>query len=246
MEAKRVLGLKGQGLELDDTFYDAIVNTPRCGHRDVALLGTNEAAPNQWLKAKATKGLSYNILGVVPNMPKGDYNQEILDSFAIWEQVCGVQFRWEQGNNSADILINVSNSRSEDFGTPGNVLAWAYLPQGSNHTQQLLLKLDLAESWSLNAASGSIDLGLVMRHEIGHLLGLDHTSVASQLMNPIYNPAIPGPQARYDINETVKRYGLPKIQGPTPGPTEPKPKDPDFRSIKVVVDNVFYRLVKEG
>ena len=134
--------------------------------------------------------------------------QSALDS---WNAVCGIR-----------LVLTEDFGRANIFANPGRIdgrsgtLAWSYLPCGANQNSRMEQKYDTGESWTFNFLKG------VAAHEIGHALGLSHSSSKSDLMAPIFNGNILTPQAG-DIREVVARYGKPTNPPPVPptGPTDP-------------------------
>jgi hypothetical protein len=229
--ANKILGVDGQSIT--DQTVKGMLTIPRCGCTDAQFARTEL---NQWLLSKAQAGITYNILGYVNGLSRDSQEEQIANAFAYWEQVSSFR-AIRSSDRNADILINVSSSRQEEFGTAGNVLAWAYLPQGKNWTKQLLMKFDLAENWN------SISLEVVACHEIGHLLGLDHTDINGELMFPTYNQRVTKPQKRYDIPQCQLRY--PWTAAGQPPVVVDTASDPLLAAI-VTHGNRTYRLVRSN
>lgn len=65
----------------------------------------------------------------------------------------------------------------------GGTLAHAFYPEDGR------IHFDESEKFTLNSGSGT-NLLWVAVHEIGHVLGLDHTNVKGAIMHPIYSDDI--------------------------------------------------------
>lgn len=252
-KAQEILGLEPTGLDSDlniAKFEKRIITTPRCGHVDVAK-ARGDSSINQWLKDKVLNpknGLKYAIQRYVDGISRQDQKDIIADSFAAWQKHTQLAVYMVDDPSDADIVIDASANRREEFGTAGNVLAWAHLPQGSRWTGKLLMKYDLAETWLTGTVSPNAR-GVYMRnvtaHEIGHLLGIEHTDIKGQLMFPIYTWNIYDPQPGYDVDQAQLRYEKATIQVPGP-PVKPgatPPQDNLLKDMIVTYKGNVYRLV---
>lgn len=132
------------------------------------------------------------------------------------ERVCGLKFKPIVDPIKANLVYSTGRGSRAKFDGPKGVLAYAYLPSNTNFTGQLNLYFDLDEKWSPKRPehSLSIDEGIrfynVCYHETLHSLGLDHTNVPDQLMNPTYNPKIAVAQT-HDVNRLRALYGEPSV-----------------------------------
>jgi hypothetical protein len=90
----------------------------------------------------------------------------------------------------------------------GGVLADAQLPGGQ---RQQICRIDIAE----NALAHLLEV--ILRHEIGHLAGLQHfpANPPPELMEPSLNPKVTMPQAT-EAALMVQWYGKPITQAPPP------------------------------
>jgi len=66
---------------------------------------------------------------------------------------------------------------------------------------------DKAEKWTIDSEERGILFRAVCAHEIGHLLGLDHSQHESALMYPYYRHNIETPQLIDDIPKIQQLYG---------------------------------------
>ncbi|KAK9991762.1 hypothetical protein SO802_026747 [Lithocarpus litseifolius] len=64
------------------------------------------------------------------------------------------------------------------FNGPGGLLAHAFPPTDCKH------HYDADDQWSVGAVPGQFDLETAALHEIGHLLGLQHSNVQGAIMWP--------------------------------------------------------------
>ena len=197
----------------------------RCGMPD--LVREDQPAGVEYMKVKAfaeanlarwTKtGLTYYVDSYVGGLPQTAQDGIIAAAFADWTAVCNLGVT-RASTPQADIIIQADRGNRSNFDGPGGVLAWAYLPDGRDN--QLLMKFDLDETWTADPAARGVLMKNVATHEIGHLLGLDHSRVQAALMAPYYAVGVGTPQANDDIPRIQARYGT--RQGP-PQPPPPPP-----------------------
>jgi len=126
-------------------------------------------------------------------------------AFGSWSAITPLVFSQVFDYSQADIAIGVSGRRRSGFGKTGGILAWAQLPVGRNFDGRLLTMFDTAELWTDDPAGTGTLLQSVAAHEIGHLLGLRHSSHKSALMYP-YISSVKVPQED-DISRIRSLYG---------------------------------------
>lgn len=148
-----------------------------------------------------------------------DAFEEAISGPGSWNQNCGTRLVLVTNQKTAH-----GNVRVAQIDGPQKVLAMSELPCGgftATHWRQLGQTYEpdayvIAE----NPPQGRLDAVRVIRHEVGHFIGISHINDGN-LMAPTYSNAIRGVQ-RGDIMEAVTRYGKP-MPAPTPEPQPPAP-----------------------
>ena len=178
-------------------------------------------AISKWEKADITY---YFINGT--SKLQGDSEREVVrQAFALWSQEAPLTFTEVTGQANADMVVGWASGDHGDgdpFDGPGDVLAHASFPNPYDNSQ-VFLHFDDDERW-VNSDSDNVDLLTVAAHEIGHTLGLAHSSDPSALMYPSYS----GPHRSLgadDIEGVQSLYGVASAppQAPESPPTNATP-----------------------
>jgi hypothetical protein len=190
---------KEAGLEetgIMDTVTTTLLQTPRCGvpfdqvrrqKRFTIVRGWNTLKNNN----NETTVTWYLDLSNFDQI-KGKLSRSIIKkifatSMAKWSNTSLISLKEVLNENEANITIKfLSNGHGDgyDFDGPGKVLAHAFYPGSARGGDA---HFDLDEDWSIWGDEG-ISLYSVAIHEIGHALGIGHSSVANSVMYAWYRP----------------------------------------------------------
>jgi hypothetical protein len=131
--------------------------------------------------------LSY-FVGTAPSgVSQADFTTAIQTALDAWSQVADIRFVQTHQAGQSDSLDFTSTS----LDGAGRTLAQAYFPDDVNSARVAGdIQFDRAEQWEIGNSLGSraFDLVLVAAHEIGHALGLDHTSATDSVMQDSVSP----------------------------------------------------------
>ncbi|KAG5050651.1 metalloendoproteinase 5-MMP-like [Glycine soja] len=155
-------------VNFDYNFTDDNISYPKAGHR--------------WFP---NRNLTYGFLP--ENQIPDNMTKVFRDSFARWAQASGTLSLTETTYDNADIQVgfyNFTNSRIEVYG--GSLI---FLQPDSSKKGVVLLNGNMgwllpSENATLSKDDGVLDLETAAMHQIGHLLGLDHSHKEDSVMYP--------------------------------------------------------------
>ncbi len=124
-----------------------------------------------------------------------DEVDHIVKSFKVWDQVPTSTLETKYlgmtaANSCAKDNINLLKwAKGRDWTLGQGVIAAAYIWYKSDVIQEFdILFNDQHFSWSTSGEANKMDVGHIATHEVGHVLGLDHSSVSGAVMWPTARP----------------------------------------------------------
>ncbi|KAK4409904.1 Metalloendoproteinase 2-MMP [Sesamum angolense] len=173
--------------------------TPRCGNPDI-VNGTNTMLPKSNKRQNSSSSptsihtvshytffpgnprwppsKTHLTYGFSPNTPANAIDP-VVRAFGKWDSTTHFTFSRAQNNQRPDLVIGFHRRDHRDgapFDGPGGALAHAFAPTNGR------FHYDSDETWSVAPVTNAFHLETVALHEIGHLLGLGHSSVEGAIM----------------------------------------------------------------
>ncbi|XP_030625720.1 stromelysin-3 [Chanos chanos] len=133
--------------------------------------------------------LTYKIVRTPWQMSLDKVRSVLQEAMQVWSDVTPLTFT-EVTSGRADIVIDFTRYWHGDnlpFDGPGGILAHAFFPRTYREGD---IHFDYDETWTVGNSMGT-DLLQVAAHEIGHVLGLQHSLAPGSVMSPFYSFSYP-------------------------------------------------------
>ncbi|WP_380166949.1 matrixin family metalloprotease [Jannaschia sp. R86511] len=169
--------------EFDEATREAMTQ-PRCAMADPPSGGIEFATTCAWTDRTLTWAFDTGTNDIAGN---GELDA-VRRAFASWQALGGLMFTEVAVGASPDIRVGWRPANDPDHSMVGGVLAHADFPPGCSVVTNTLPKPvhfdDTEHTWSVGAVAGAFDRETVALHELGHIVGLAHSSVAGSVMAP--------------------------------------------------------------
>lgn len=192
---KETPGLKVDGVLGRQTLMHLLKRVFGHYHRPIESLppSTTQSAPGLG-RNELRYWIEKGRLPEVSGLTQTQVLQRLREAWGSWKEVCNLDAKHAKSREEANVIIQLRQLTDQ----PQSVLAVADV--GPPRGFQLDLSFDVAEQWTAHRFQATA------AHEIGHLLGLRHSSVPRQLMNDTLHDDIKVPMED-DISKVAAIWG---------------------------------------
>lgn len=151
---------------------------PRCGVPDKPNRNAAFLARCGWYSAE----LTYAFGSGTADVPSDNERAPVRAAFGTWQALGVHRFREVALSASPHIVILWTNTPHPTIPT---ALAYANYPPGcAGESTKLPRKVNFVDTyiWTIGTAANNWDIESVALHEIGHIVGLDHSKVSGSVM----------------------------------------------------------------
>ncbi|XP_075504130.1 metalloendoproteinase 1-MMP [Primulina tabacum] len=245
------LGLSETGRLNYDTMR--VIISPRCGVSDVSPSAGGRFKTTRhfayfygkprWARpSPMTLTYAFSPAHMIDYVNSTDVKSAFRSAFSRWSAVIPVNFTEARRYSSADIKIgwySGDHGDGEAFDGVLGVLAHAFSPENGR------FHLDAAERWAVDFTAEkskvAVDLESVATHEIGHVLGLAHSTVKEAIMYPSLSPRKKKAELRED-----DVAGIQALYGSNPNYRYDSKLESDISSSWGIGSDIKKRILKRS
>lgn len=186
--------------KLDEKYLERLSH-PRCGVTDTIAFHSNSRSQRwamNWNFGGIKKNLTYKILKYSNKLDAHQIDVELARAFNMWSEHTNYMYTHKrEGQVDIEIaFLTFDHGDIDPFDGAGGVLAHANYYYNAIH-------FDDSENWTFDGEKG-INFFQVALHEIGHVLGLDHSNVSASVMYKHYRGFKPNYHLHDDDIKRIK------------------------------------------